>query len=143
MQRGFFISGVAGTMAQQKLDTISHNLANVNTAGYKSDRVSFSTIFTSQTSPGGKVEQAPAAYLGMGNQFIDTSEGVAKTTGNELDFTIRGDGYFRIMREDGSEAYTRAGNFRLDVDGNLLTEGGLPVLDNSGLNETDVVIEAV
>ena len=132
MQRGFFVSGVAGTMAQQKLDTITHNLANVNTAGYRADRASFSTIFTSQASASGDVKQVPAAYLSMGEQYIDVREGVIKQTDNELDFAIRGDGYFRVMKEDGVEAYTRAGNFRLDAEGNLLTQGGLSVLDVSG-----------
>ncbi|MDX8403849.1 MAG: flagellar hook-basal body protein [Mariprofundaceae bacterium] len=131
MQRGFFVSGVAGTMAQQKLDTITHNLANVNTAGYRADRVSFSTIFTNQASPSGDVKQVPAAYLSMGDQYIDVHEGIMKTTENELDFAIHGPGYFRVMKEDGTEAYTRAGNFRLDEEGNLLTQGGLPVLDTS------------
>ncbi len=133
MQRGFFVSGVAGTMAQQKLDTITHNLANVNTAGYRADRVSFTTIFSSQAAAGGDVGQVPAAYLSMGEQYIDVNEGIMKRTDNELDFSIRGPGYFRVMQEDGNEAYTRAGNFRLDADGNLLTQGGLPVLDTSGL----------
>lgn len=132
MQRGFFVSGVAGTMAQQKLDTITHNLANINTAGYRADRVSFSTIFTNQASPSGDVEQVPAAYLSMGDQYIDVGEGVMKTTNNELDFAIHGQGYFKVMKEDGTEAYTRAGNFRLDGEGNLLTQGGLPVLDTAG-----------
>ncbi len=133
MQRGFFVSGVAGTMAQHRLDTITHNLANVNTAGYKADRASFSTIFTSQASAGGSVEQVPAAYLSMGEQYIDVREGVMKNTDGELDFAIRGNGYFRVLKEDGSEAYTRAGNFRLDADGNLLTQGGLAVLDTAGI----------
>jgi len=132
MQRGFFVSGVAGTMAQQKLDTISHNLANVNTAGYKSNRTSFSTIYTNQASASGDVKQVPAAYLSMGGQHIDVSEGIMKQTGNELDFAIRGNGYFRVMKEDGTEALTRAGNFKLDAEGNLLTQGGLKVLDTAG-----------
>jgi len=132
MQRGFFVSGVAGTMAQQKLDTITHNLANINTAGYRADRTSFSTIFTNQNSPGADVEQAPAAYLSLSGQYVDVSEGVIKRTDNELDFAIHGPGYFRVMQENGTEAYTRAGNFRLDAEGNLLTQGGLKVLDNGG-----------
>lgn len=132
MQRGFFVSGVAGTMAQQKLDTISHNLANVNTAGFKAARTSFSTVFTNQSSPSGDVKQVPAAYLEMGGQYIDVSEGMMKQTGNELDFAIRGNGYFRVMKEDGSEALTRAGNFKLDAEGHLLTQGGLQVLDTAG-----------
>jgi flagellar basal body rod protein FlgG len=119
-------------MAQQKMDGISHNLANVNTAGYKASRTAFSTIFTNQSSPAGTPQQTPAAYLSMGKQYIDVEEGIMKNTGSEFDFAIRGNGYFRIQKEDGSEAYTRAGNFRLDQNGALLTEGGLPVLDNSG-----------
>jgi len=132
MQRGFFVSGIAGTMAQQKLDTITHNLANINTAGYRADRTSFSTIFSNQNESGANIDQNPAAYLSLSGQYVDVREGIIKQTGNELDFAIHGAGYFRVMKEDGGEAYTRAGNFRLDAEGNLLTQGGLPVLDNAG-----------
>jgi len=131
MQRGFFISGVASTMAENRLDHITHNLANVNTTGYKASRSSFKTVLTNQLGAGFRT-RSPSSYLSMGAQYIDTKAGTIKQTGNVLDFAILADGYFQVEQPDGRVALTRAGNFRLDADGNLVTQQGLPVLDDSG-----------
>jgi len=131
MQLGFYIAGVAGQMSQHKLDSISHNLANVNTVGYVADRSSFSTIFPKQVAKMGNTAQA-SAYLDYSNQFLDTSKGNIKQTGDDLDFAINGDAWFRIKTGENQEAYTRAGNFRMGADGSLLTQGGKPVLDTGG-----------
>ena len=130
MQRGFFISGVASTMAQNRLDNISNNLANVNTTGYKASRSSFQTILTDNLMT--NKQNQPAAYLSMGSQYIDTKAGVIHQTGNDLDFAIFADGYFQVQQADGTKALTRAGNFTRDANGNLMTQGGLPVLDDAG-----------
>jgi len=132
MQRGFFISGVASMMAQTRLDNISNNLANVNTTGYKASRSSFQTVLTDNLVQVGKDQKAPAAYLSMGSQYVDTSAGNIKQTGNALDFAVFGDGYFQVEQKDGTVALTRAGNFTRDGEGGLKTQGGLPVLDDSG-----------
>ncbi len=127
MERGFFITGVAGQMAQNRLDSISHNLANVNTAGYRADRTAFSTMFTRKLATGSAV--LPAAYPTLNRQYIDTSSGEIRHTGRALDVAINGDAYFKVQMSDGRIALTRAGNFRLDGDGRLTTWKGLPVLD--------------
>ncbi|MDX8384411.1 MAG: flagellar hook-basal body protein [Ghiorsea sp.] len=132
MQRGFFISGVASTMAQNRLDNISHNLANVNTTGYKASRSSFQTVLSDNLVQVGKSQHAPAAYLSMGSQYIDVAAGSVKQTGNPLDFAIVASGYFQVEQANGDIALTRAGNFTRDGEGNLITQGGLPVLDDSG-----------
>ena len=133
MQRGFFISGVASTMAQNRLDNITHNLANVNTTGYKASRSSFQTVLSDNLMATGNKEKTPASYLSMGSQYIDTKAGTIKQTSNALDFAILAQGYFQVEQQDGSVALTRAGNFRLDSESNLVTQGGLPVLDDSGV----------
>jgi len=130
MSLGFYIAGSAGQMAQHKLNDISHNLANVNTTGYMANRSSFSTELSEQMA-GGSAQKA-GAFAKFGNQFTDMEEGSIKTTGNALDFAIQGNGFFRVALPDGSEAYTRAGNFKLDANGMLLTQGGKPVLDSGG-----------
>lgn len=132
MQRGFFISGVASTMAENRLDNITHNLANVNTTGYKASRSSFKTVLSNSLGNGNK-EKTAASYLSMGSQYIDTKAGTIKQTHNALDFAILAEGYFQVEQQDGSVALTRAGNFRLDADSNLTTQGGLAVLDDSGV----------
>jgi len=130
MSIGFYIAGSAGQMAQHKLNDISHNLANVNTTGYMANRSSFTTELSEQM--GGNSTQQSAAFAKFGNQFIAMEEGSIKTTGNDLDFAIQGNGFFRVALPDGSEAYTRAGNFKLDANGMLLTQGGQSVLDSGG-----------
>ncbi len=133
MQRGFFISGVASTMAENRLDNITHNLANVNTTGFKASRSSFKTVLSHNMMSLGDKAKTPASYLSMGSQYIDTKAGTIKQTGNPLDFAILADGYFQVEQADGSTALTRAGNFRLDAGGNLVSQSGLPVLDESGV----------
>ncbi len=128
MQRGFFISGVASQMAQNRLDVISNNLANANTVGFRADHAAFSTLFTNRLHQGAPATTA-AAYLSLNRQYIDMNPGNIRQTGRPLDFAIQGNGWFKVQMDDGRIALTRAGNFRLDGDGNLLTQGGLPVLD--------------
>ncbi len=130
MSLGFYIAGSAGQMAQRKLNDVAHNLANVNTTGYMADRSSFTTQLANQIE--GQPTQNAPSFAKFGNQFIDMQEGSIKTTGNDLDFAIQGNGFFRIALPDGSEAYTRAGNFKLDANGNLQTQGGHAVLDAGG-----------
>jgi flagellar basal body rod protein FlgG len=113
MQSGFYMSGIAGQMAQHKLNDINHNLANVNTIGYMASRSSFSSMLAERS-------------------FVDMKEGNIKQTGNDLDFAIQGNAFFRVILDNGQEAYTRAGNFMLGGNGNLLTRSGLPVLDAGG-----------
>lgn len=131
MQAGFYISGVAGQMVQHKLDEISHNLANVNTVGYKATRSAFSTTLANQMQ-GGSNTKSPSAYVNYNNNFNDMREGNIKQTGNDLDFSIQGDAFFKVGLANGGEAYTRAGNFSLDAEGNLLTQSGHPVLSTNG-----------
>ena len=129
MSLGIYIAGSSGQMAQRKLNDIAHNLANVNTAGFLADRSSFTTQLANKIE--GQTENAPS-FSKFGNQFVDMQEGSSKTTGNVLDFAIQGGGFFRVALPDGSEAYTRAGNFKLNANGSLLTQSGHSVLDVSG-----------
>lgn len=132
MQLGFFISGVAGQMAQGKLDNISNNLANANTTGYLEDRIAFSSFLSKKMSTEGAPNQTSSAFLSMNRQYISTQAGAIHHTGSDFDFAIRGDAYFRVRMNNGQEALTRAGNFKIDADGNLLTQGNLPVLTQGG-----------
>jgi len=136
MDRGFFVSGVAGDMTAKKLNTIAHNLANANTAGYMLDRTAFSTMLANVNDAGKNSSKLPSAYMTMDHQYINGEKGMIRQTGNDLDFALRGNGYFQVQTSDGEKAYTRAGNFHLDGDGTLVTEGNLPVLDKSGAKIT-------
>ncbi|MDQ6963690.1 MAG: flagellar hook basal-body protein [Mariprofundales bacterium] len=132
MDTGFYLAGSAADLRRQlSMDQIANNLANINTVGFKADQNAFSTKLTDQMRSSGNHQQ-PTAYLAAGKHFVDTSEGVIRQTENPLDFALQGDGYFRVQQQDGSEAYTRAGNFTLDGDSTLITQSGLPVLDING-----------
>jgi len=133
MNRGFYISGVAGHMTANKLDTISHNLANVNTVGFMRDRSAFSTVLANVGA--GQSGTQAAAYMTMDHQFISPDKGLLHKTGNDFDFALRGDGFFKVQMTNPqgqtSVGYTRAGNFHIDAQGTLLTESNLPILDAS------------
>jgi len=132
MNIGYYISGVAGQMSQNKLDNIAHNMANTNTVGYMEGRTSFSSTMSGTTGSVGSPGNTSAAYLSMGDQYISTKAGNIRQTNGNLDFAIHGNGYFRVRMKDGMEALSRAGNFKLDGSGNLLTQSDLAVLDQGG-----------
>ncbi len=130
MQLGFYVSGTSGSNAEQQLDILSNDMANANTAGYRSEQTSFSTILSRQVTSG--PGQLPAAFGTMGRQYVDMSEGGIHITSNPLDIALRGNAFLRVRMPDGSQAYTRAGDLRLSASGELLTADGKPVLDNGG-----------
>ncbi|MEL7634624.1 MULTISPECIES: flagellar hook-basal body complex protein [Sporomusa] len=128
-------SGVSGLKAQQtKLNVIGNNIANVNTAGYKAQTVSFADLL-SQTLSGATAANTTTSQGGTNAKQVGTGVGVAATTtittvgstqstGNANDVSISGNGYF-IVQGGGSSNYqfTRAGNFGVDAAGNLTVNG--------------------
>lgn len=136
-------SGVAGMRGfQTKLDVIGNNIANVNTVGFKSGRVMFSDIL-SQTISGvtapeeGVSGGVNAKQVGLGSSIaaIETlhTAGSAMTTNQATDLRINGDGFFVVSAgEDGEQLLTRAGNFTLDANRQLVNSDGMFVLDVGG-----------
>lgn len=120
---------VAMTGAKQILEaqgTVSHNLANVATTGFRADLHAFS----SQTVPGAGFPTRVNTVNEGGAVSMET--GPIASTGRALDVAIDGEGWFAVQARDGTEAYTRMGNFRLTPEGNLETATGLPVLGDGG-----------
>lgn len=149
MMRSMF-SGVSGLRAHQlKMDTIGNNIANVNTVGFKSQRVTFQEVFSQtirgagspQSGKGGTNPQQVG--LGISLSSIDTfhTRGAVQRTDNLTDLAISGDGFFVLSdSEDGlSRTYTRAGNFSLDDDGNLVAANGYKVMGYMMDNDTGVL----
>jgi flagellar basal-body rod protein FlgG len=127
-------SAASGMSAQQlNVDNIAHNLANANTAGFKTRRAQFQDlIYQSVVQPGsasGQQTVVPTGLqLGLGtraasNEIIFT-QGQFSETDNPLDLVIQGKGFFQIRRPSGELAYTRSGSFHLDRDGNVVTADG-------------------
>lgn len=129
MMRAMTTAGT-GMIAQQiNLDTISNNLANVNTTGYKHQRAEFQDLVY-QTFKGSTASSG-AVQVGLGSALAatgsDFSEGAMQNTGNPLDMAIVGSGFFQVQKPDGSLAYTRDGSFKQDANGLLVTSDGYPL----------------
>ena len=104
----------------------NHNIANVNTVGFRADAVSF----VSQPIYGpGFATRVNAVASDAGTDF---STGVMQSTGRELDVAVNGKGYIAVQGLDGKEAYTRAGDLRVSAEGAVTTATGLPVLTEQG-----------
>ncbi|HIW33846.1 MAG TPA: flagellar hook-basal body complex protein [Candidatus Paenibacillus intestinavium] len=136
-------SGVSGMKGfQTKLDVIGNNIANVNTVGFKAGRVMFSDILSQSISGVTAPEEgtsggvnAKQVGLGVTISAIDTihSPGSAMTTNQPTDLRIDGDGFFVVSAGDGTEQMlTRAGNFVLDGNRQLVNGDGLFVLGSDG-----------
>ncbi len=130
-------SAASGMTAQQlNVDNIANNLANANTAGYKMRVAQFQDlIYQNMVQPGASAGQQTTVPAGLqlglgtraaGNEIIFT-QGNFVQTNNPLDMAIQGKGFFQILQPSGTLAYTRAGSFQLDRNGNLVTANGDPV----------------
>jgi flagellar basal-body rod protein FlgG len=131
-------TGAAGMIGQQaNIDTISNNLANVNTSGFKKMRADFEdllyqTVKTAGTPATEDTVTPVGVQMGHGVKVAATqrmfTQGALQNTDNVYDMAISGEGFFRIQMYDGSWAYTRDGAFKVDSDGRLVTSNGYWVL---------------
>lgn len=135
MNIGFYTSVSGMTAYQQNLDTISHNLANINTVGFKPLQSSFSDLIYTQMDTKSEREN----LVGHGVVQYGTSplmnQGNLQQTDRPFDFSIIGDGFFAIDRGDEGVQYTRNGNFNISIEGNemyLTSIDGGYVLDGFG-----------
>ena len=122
---------LAMTGAKQTLNVqalISHNLANVNTVGFRKDLATYRSMPSFSDDPA-----LPTRVYAMAERpGVDLTEGKVMTTGRDLDIAIKGEGWIAIQLADGSEAYTRSGDLQMDSNGQLTTANGHPVLGNGG-----------
>lgn len=122
---------VAMTGAQQTLRSqalTSHNLANINTVGFRKDLADFRSMPAFSDDPA-----LPSRVYSMTERpGIDLTQGKLMTTGRDLDIAIKDAGWIALQLPDSSEAYTRNGELQLDANGQLTTANGHPVLGNGG-----------
>ncbi len=136
MIRALYSAASGMTAQQMNVDNIAHNLANANTAGFKTRRTQFQDLlYQNYIQPGasaGAQSTIPSGLqLGLGtrpasNEII-FSQGNFLATDNPYDLVIQGRGFFQVRRASGELAFTRAGSFHLDRDGNLVTGDGEPL----------------
>ena len=118
-------TAASGMRAQQiNLDTIAHNLANVNTTGFKRARAGFEdvlyqTLMAPTTGEGDQPGRPVGLQVGHGARVTDTeriqTQGDTENTGNSLDLLVQGEGFFVVQHADGGEAYTRSGSLRVST----------------------------
>ncbi len=137
-------TGASGMTAQQtSLDTISNNLANINTNGYKKETTHFQSLLYQKIqtrvtdNEGNPLPVIGQVGLGtrVSNIVSQYTQGNLLETGNPLDLAIDGEGFFMIRMPDGSVSYTRNGAFELGASSQgftLCTASGYPVLDSTG-----------
>lgn len=131
-------TAASGMQAQQKnIDVVANNLANVNTTGFKRSRADFQDLIYQNLkttgAPSTNTTQVPTGIqIGLGTRLAAVTKlftpGDFTQTGNELDIAIEGDGFFQIQQPDGSTAYSRAGAFKKDSTGRVVTSDGYPLL---------------
>ena len=133
MMRALWTASTGMGAQQLKIDVIANNLANVNTIGFKRSRADFQDLLyqtlrapgtpnaSGQISPGGM-------QLGLGVRTSQIQqiflEGDFQQTQNETDLAVEGEGFFQVLLPNGETAYTRAGNFRRNAEGSLVTVDG-------------------
>ena len=119
-----------------RMRVIANNLANVNTTGFQRERAEFQTLaYQTITAPGaassGDSRYAIGLSLGSGVSMTGVSrlntQGSLNSTENPFDLAIQGEGFFQIARPDGTTGYTRAGNFQVSAEGQLVTSEGFPL----------------
>jgi flagellar basal-body rod protein FlgG len=137
MLRSLWIAKTGMEGQQSKLDSISHNLANVGTNGFKRGNVVFEDLMYQNLRPSGanSSEQSvlpTGLQAGLGVRAAGTTrsftQGNLQQTGNNTDIAIKGNGFFQIQLPDGSTGYTRDGAFQVDANGQLVTNNGYAVM---------------
>lgn len=131
---------VSGMLASQRqLEVVSNNLANAQSTGFKraiahSTDTGYQAGLTAPVGPGGK--DVRLVGVGEGTQLADISRefapGALQATGNPLDLSLQGDGFFNLTLPDGTTGLTRDGTFGLDANGTLVNADGLAVQSATG-----------
>ncbi|WP_305844934.1 flagellar basal-body rod protein FlgG [Photobacterium leiognathi] len=136
MHSALWVSKTGMAAQDTKMTAISNNLANVNTVGFKRDRVVFEDLFYSiQRQPGAQVDQLnqlpSGVQLGSGVRVVGTqkvfTQGNSQNTQQQLDLAVMGLGFFQIENSDGQVMYSRNGQFHVNSEGLMVNGQGLPL----------------
>lgn len=133
MIRALWTASTGMEAQQMNIDVIAHNLANVNTTGFKKSRADYQDLLYQEIKSAG-ASSSPSTMvptgiqIGQGVRTVSTekvfTQGNFRQSGNPLDIAIEGDGFFQIARPDGSIGYTRTGELKVDSEGRLVTSDG-------------------
>ena len=130
-------TAASGMQAQQtNIDVVAHNLANVNTSGFKKSRADFQDLIYQNLkttgAPSTNTTQIPSGIqIGLGTKIAAVTKlfttGNINQTGNELDIAIEGEGFFQVQMPDGTTSYTRSGTWKKDSQGRMVNSDGYPL----------------
>ena len=128
-------SGATGMAAQQfNIDNISNNLSNVNTSGYKKQRVQFQDLYYQNLTVGNSAVVSIGSGVRVSGTDRNFRQGPLEKTDDPLSLAVEGQGFFTIVGPNGEDRYTRDGAFRLDSQGRLVTSQGYMVkIDGAGV----------
>lgn len=129
MDNTLLVTLSAQNALRRQMDVAANNMANVSTAGYKSEEV----LFEPETVRPAAIRERPGPVNFVRDYTVarDFRPGALQRTGNPLDVALTSDGFFTVQ-SPGGPAYTRDGQFKLDAGGRLVTGDGLAVLDDAG-----------
>jgi len=117
------------TALRREMDMVANNIANMSTSGFKTEKPLFTAFLNKAKND--LVSRERVAYVEDFGQVRNLEAGTISTTGNPLDIAINSEGYFSIQTPEGVH-YTRAGNFNLNGDNQIVTRDGKPLLDDKG-----------
>ncbi len=126
MDRVLFVVASGGKQIMHAQTLNSNNLANANTVGFQQDLANFRTQMIAGTGFDSR------AFSTAEDAGVSFEKGAVQRTGRSLDVAVNGDGWIAVQSADGSEAYTRAGNLKVNINGQLTTGANYPVLGNNG-----------
>jgi flagellar basal-body rod protein FlgG len=148
--RALSIAATGMAAQQTNVETIANNLANMNTTGFKQQRAEFQDLLYQNIQTPGAQTSDQGTYAPNGIQigagvrtaaiYRITTQGDLQSTGNPYDVAVQGSGYFRIQQADGTDAYTRSGNFSLSPQGQLVTQDGLVVQPGIAIPQNTVSV---
>jgi flagellar basal-body rod protein FlgG len=136
MPRALYTAATGMEVQQQNIDNIANNLANASTVGFKRTRLEFQDmLYQNLRQPGAASNSSTALpvglQIGLGARAISSErifqQGDFRQTENPLDMVIEGSGFFQVRQSNGELAYTRAGSFHLDAQGQIVTASGEPL----------------
>ena len=136
MLRALYTAASGMSAQETNLDNVANNLANSSTTGFRKRRVQFEDmIYQNVVMPGAAATQqttfAAGLQIGLGTRTATSEvvqlQGDFSATGNPLDLTIQGNGFFQVTLPSGETAYTRSGAFQVDSNGNVVTADGNPL----------------
>ena len=132
LDSGYYAACAAFRSQSQALELIAHNLANVNSAGYRAQQTSFRSLLSAATArPINVLNQAVNNFNVLGSSELDLSSGNVTATGNPFDLAIEGGGFF-VLQNPAGTFYTRDGEFHVSPTGELVSSDGDSVMGEQG-----------